>query len=147
MKKLLFIAAIFSSTTLLAQQNAVKINILSPIFRTINLSFEHALSESGSLQLGFYYTGASVSDLKYSGFGITPEYRIYLSETPAIEGVYLAPFLRYQSVSLEVENSGSEADFSAFGGGLVIGKQWVFKERITLDIFIGPSYSSGSVDV
>src|SRR5690606_34298483 len=94
-----------------------------------------------------YYTGASVSDLKYSGFGITPEYRIYLSETPAMEGVYLAPFLRYQSVSLEVENSGSEADFSAFGGGLVIGKQWVFKERISLDIFIGPSSSSGSVDV
>lgn len=34
-----------------------------------------------------------------------------------------------------------------FGGGVVIGKQWIFKEKISLDIFIGPSYSSGNVKV
>lgn len=147
MKKLLVIAAIFSSASAFAQQNAVKVNILSPIFSTINVSFEHALSETGSLQLGFYYTGASVGDTKFSGFGITPEYRIYLSETPAIEGFYLAPYARYQSYTLSTDIDDSEATFSAFGGGVVIGKQWVFKERVTLDLFLGPNYSSGKVEV
>jgi hypothetical protein len=32
-----------------------------------------------------------------------------------------------------------------FGGGVVIGKQWIFKEKISLDIFIGPQYSVGDV--
>lgn len=130
-----------------AQSNAVKINIFSPIFKTINVSYERVLKETSSFQLGFYYTGASLSSLKYSGFGITPEYRFYLSETAAPQGFYAAPFLRYQSVNLTVDGSSSEANFSAVGGGLVVGKQWVFKQLVTLDLFIGPSYSSGKVDV
>ena len=131
----------------LAQQNAVKINIFSPIFKTINVSYERALTDASSFQLGFYYTGASVSSLNYSGMGITPEYRFYLSETPAPAGFYVAPFLRYQSVKLTIDESTSEGKFSAFGGGVVIGKQWVFKQRITLDMFIGPAYNSGKVKV
>lgn len=130
-----------------AQSNAVKLNILSPIVSTVNVSFEHVLTETSSIQLGFFYTGAKVSSLKYAGIGITPEYRFYLSETTAPAGVYAAPFLRYQSVKLSVEGESSEANFSAFGGGLVIGKQWVFKQRVTLDLFIGPAYNSGKVEV
>ncbi len=143
----LFVMVAFFSHESSAQSNAIKLNILSPIFSTINVSFEHAMSESSSLQLGFFYTGAKVSSLKYSGFGITPEYRIYLSDTPAPAGFYVAPFLRYQAVNLSVEGSSSEADFSAIGGGAVIGKQWVFKQRVTFDIFLGPSYSSGKMKV
>lgn len=70
----------------------------------------------------------------------------YLSQTSAPEGVYAAPFLRYQKFNLEdKEFSDNSADFSAFGGGVVLGKQWVFKEKITLDIFLGPAYYSGKV--
>lgn len=147
MKKLLIVALIFSSASAFAQQNAIKVNILSPVVKTINVSFEHAISEKGSLQLGFFYTGIKVSDIKYSGFGITPEYRIYLSESPAPEGFYVAPYARYQKLTLSTTVNDSKADFSAIGGGLVIGKQWIFSERVTLDIFLGPNYSSGTVKV
>jgi hypothetical protein len=143
----LFLLSAFAITPAKAQSNAIKINILSPIFRTINLSYERALSETSSFQLGVFFTGASVGDFKYSGFGITPEYRFYLSATEAPQGVYVAPFLRYQGVKIEEETTASEADFTAFGGGVVIGKQWIFKERITLDIFLGPSFNSGKVKV
>jgi hypothetical protein len=128
-----------------AQSNAVKINILSPIFSTFNIAYEHAITESSSIQLGFYATAASVGDVKYNGIGITPEFRFYLSDTPAPQGFYVAPFMRYQSVKLEDENTSSEATLSTFGGGVLIGKQWIFKKRVTLDLFIGPSYSSGKV--
>ena len=131
----------------MAQSNAFKVNIISPVLRTASVFYERAINEQSSLQLGFYYTGASVDDTKFRGFGITPEYRFYLSETSAIEGFYVGPFVRYNNLDLSEGSSGDEGTLSSFGGGLVIGKQWVFKERVTLDIFAGPQYVSGDVEV
>lgn len=150
MKKLILMAClatlVFAAPKVsLAQENTVKVNIFSPIFRTLNLQYERVLSENSSFQLGFFYTGASIEETRFSGFGLTPEYRFYLSDSPAPAGVYVAPFLRYQNFSLTEDLSSSKGTLSTFGGGLIIGKQWIFKERIALDIFIGPSYSSGSV--
>lgn len=146
MKKLV---SLFAGVMVMSAVHAqvIKANILSPVFRTINVSYEQAISENGSLQLGFFYTGYKADVTKFSGFGITPEYRFYLSETAAPEGVYVAPFVRYQSFNLEDEDTGDKATYSSFGGGLVLGKQWIFKEKIALDIFLGPSYSSGKIKV
>lgn len=130
-----------------AQSNVIKLNILSPIVRTANFSFEHAINESSSIQLGFFYTGVSISDLKYRGIGITPEYRFFLSETPAPDGAYVAPFVRYMNINLESEDTGDKASLSAFGGGVVIGREWIFKKLISLDIFLGPAYYSSGVSV
>ena len=137
----------FINHSINAQDNAIKINILSPIFKTLNVSYEHKVSETAGLQIGFFYTGASTDDTSFKGIGITPEYRFYLSDTEAIEGVYIAPFVRYQNFTLTNDNTNDEGTLSTFGGGLVLGRQWVFKEKITLDTFIGPQYLSGSVDV
>jgi hypothetical protein len=41
--------------------------------------------------------------------------------------------------------TNEKATLSTFGGGLVIGKQWVMGDVVTLDIFLGPSYSTGKV--
>jgi len=133
----------------IAQTNAIKINLLSPVARTLNLAYEKAISDNGSFQLGFFYSGAKVSDTKISGYGITPEYRFYLSQTPAPNGFYVAPFLRYQSFKAEdkTDNTTNKATVSQFGGGVVVGRQWVFKERVTFDMFIGPKYQNTSIDV
>ncbi|MFN7602354.1 MAG: DUF3575 domain-containing protein, partial [Bacteroidota bacterium] len=122
-------------------------NIFSPIVITFNFQYEKKLKEDASFQLGFFYTGYSVSETTFSGFGITPEYRFYLSDTSAPEGVYIAPFVRYQNFSLTESISNGKGTLSGFGGGLILGKQWIFKEKIVLDIFIGPNYSSGSLKV
>lgn len=137
---------ILSSTFVQAQENAIKINLISPLVRTLNLSYEHKLNSNSGIQLGLYYTGFSASEVTFRGFGITPEYRYYLSETEAIQGTYIGPFLRYTSLTVEEElfDGQSEGTYSGFGGGLVIGRQWVFKEKITLDTFIGPQFISGN---
>jgi len=130
--------------------NAIKINLLSPVARTLNLAYEHAINENGSFQLGFFYSGAKVSDTKISGWGITPEYRFYLSQTPAPNGFYVAPFLRYNSFTAEDKSDNStvnKATVTQFGGGAVVGRQWVFKERVTFDMFIGPKYQNTSTKV
>jgi Protein of unknown function (DUF3575) len=139
-----------ASQAAFAQKSALKINLLSPVARTLNLAFEQTISENSSLQLGFYYTGAKASDVKLRGYGITPEFRYYLSSTPAPAGFYIAPFLRYSSYTLSAPDGNGQTDeatLSNFGGGLVVGKQWLFKERVTLDMFIGPRYLSGDVKV
>ncbi len=130
-----------------AHAQVVKINILSPLFRTANIAYEQAISDNGSVQLGFFYTGVKLDNTLFRGYGITPEYRFYLSETSAPEGVYVAPFVRYQNFTLTEENADGKATYSSFGGGLALGKQWIFKEKITLDVFLGPAYYSGKLKV
>ena len=146
MKKLSFILLLLVAGTAVvkAQSNVVKINIFSPIVRTFNVSYEHVVKKDASFQLGFFYTGYSASGVSYTGLGITPEYRFYLSDTEAPAGVYVAPFLRYQNFTLkdDVNNKGT---LSTFGGGVVLGKQWIFKNKFSLDGFVGPAYSSGTV--
>ena len=39
-----------------------------------------------------------------------------------------------------------QVDFNSFGGGVIIGRQWTFKKRIDLDVFVGPAYYMGITD-
>jgi hypothetical protein len=149
MKQLLIAVALLVSLVASAQdgqkKNLVKVNMLSPIVRTGSFFYERKISSNSSLQLGVFYTGSKMDDLKLRGFGITPEFRYYASEKGAMEGFYLGPFLRYQSYELsELNNKGK---LNTFGGGLLIGKQWIFTKGISVDIFAGPSYNSGTVKV
>jgi len=104
MKKLIvavfLVPLIFSSKEIRAQSQVIKINFLSLIVKTLNVSYEKVLETDNSIQLGVFFTGASIGDTKLTGFGITPEYRFYLSETESPEGVYVAPFLRYTNFDM-----------------------------------------------
>jgi hypothetical protein len=128
------------------KQNAFKINILSPVVRTGSVFYERKVSDKSSAQLGFAYTGYNREGIKITGVVVTPEYRFYLSnEKEAIEGFYVAPYLRYQN--LKIEDEFDKATLNSFGGGLVAGHQWLFSDIVTLDIFLGPNYNSGKVKV
>ncbi|MBD2767057.1 DUF3575 domain-containing protein [Hymenobacter sp. BT664] len=154
MKRLLLTLGIISSGTLMAnaQSNALKLNLFSLPVKTASVFFEHAVGEQSSVQLGFAYTGFSVSDTKFSGFSITPEYHFFLTGE-AMKGFYIGPYARYQNYTLSSEESfaGStqknEATLSTFGGGINLGYQWVFKQRVVLEPFLRTGYSSGSLKV
>jgi hypothetical protein len=151
MKKSIVLAAVlvgflFTSNTVQAQENVLKWNFLSALVKTANFSYERALSDNSSFQLGLYYTGFSIENTNWRGIGITPEYRFYISGE-VLDGVYVAPFLRYQNISLTNDGSDGKATLNSFGGGAVIGRQWLFGEKFTLDIFLGPSYTTDNVKV
>lgn len=166
MKKILFSFIILIGfgigSSVKAQNNVIKANLFSPIVRTGSFFYERALNENSSLQLGFYFTAWSSGDVKWSGFGITPEYRYYPSGN-GVDGFYLAPFLRYQSITITDEWTYDDATYdnngnltyitvteknsgtlSTFGGGFLVGRQWILGEHISLDMFIGPCYNVGS---
>ncbi len=131
-----------------AVQNIFKANLFSPLVRTGSFFYERVLNEDMSVQMGFFYTGASLGDTKFRGVGFTPEFRYYLSETrPAPSGVFVAPYLRYQSFNLTVEGEAGKATYSGLGGGLLVGWQRLLKETISLEGFIGPSYFAGNMNV
>lgn len=156
MKKILFFFALsaISATLLHAQEsgksNAFKINIFSPIVKTGFFFYERKLNEKSSAQLGVGFTSFGNDELKISGLFFTPEYRFALSGE-SMNGFYIGPFLRYQNLKLEekISDQGnpSKATLSTIGGGVVVGRQWMFKDIVTLDIFLGPSYNSGKLKV
>ena len=148
-------ALLLGSTAASAQTNALKVNLLSPLFKTGSFFYEHKLNDASSLQLGGLVTYWGLGDTKISGFAITPEYRRYLSnDKQALEGFYVAPFVRYQNLGLSLQTTAADgteatakATLNTIGGGVVVGHQWVFRQRITLDTFFGPSYNSNFAKV
>lgn len=137
------------------RKNVIKVNYLSPILSTLSLFYERTIAPKTSLQLGLAYTSASIgsgdSKTTLSGFAITPEVRFYFSEKGAPRGFFIAPFLRNQNFTLKSTgtafsgvNIDYKATYTSFGGGAVIGGQWLFGGRVSLDVWGGPSYNAGT---
>ncbi len=129
------------------KSNYLKANLFSPLVRTGSLFYEKVFNDDMSGQLGLFFTKVRAGDTKFSGFGITPEFRYYLSESAAPKGIFMAPYIRYQSFSLTVEGSNAEAKLSVFGGGLLVGAQTLLKDVIQIEAYIGPAYGFDKIDV
>lgn len=139
------LSGFLSATQAVGQHNVAKANLLSPFILTPNISYEHVISRSISGQLGFFYTWARLpSFYAFEGYGITTEFRYYFSKGPAPQGMYLAPWGRYQDLDVR-DDPDIYGNISGFSGGLLFGRQWLFREKLTLDLFIGPQYLSGKV--
>jgi len=109
--------------------------------------------------------GAKLGKFKFTGYAITPEFRFYpgkKSEHQAPHGFYLAPYTRFSNFAINttvtIPNDpasgfkGGPVDaritYSGFGGGLMLGAQWVFKNRLSLDWWItGAHYGNAKVKV
>lgn len=132
-----------------AQQknNVIKTSLISPFVSTYVVAYERVLNEDMGLQIGLYYSGADVFEADFRGYAITPEFRYYLSEEKtAPDGAFIAPYLRYQSFTIDDESSTSSATLTGLGGGLLIGVQRVFKGTVSLSAFIGPAYIAPSIE-
>jgi hypothetical protein len=125
------------------QNNIIKVNPLSFLVGTGSAFFEHKIDNNQSWQLGLAYVGYTDLSIKYSGIAITPEYRIYYNKN-AISGMYVAPFLRYQNYKL-TNDQNATAKYTSFGGGVLLGRQWVYRNGFVLDLFAGPIYNAGSL--
>ena len=147
MKKIITLSClVFSAFFAQAQttpKNALKVNPVSALIKTGNVSYERAITRNQSVQLGAFYSGIGIGDFKYDGFGLTPEYRFYFGqEGKVLGGGYVAPFARYQQFSIGNKNSDAKAKFETIGGGAVLGWAKSFSSGFVLDVFAGPSYNN-----
>lgn len=134
---------VFAAQAQQSPRNALKINPISALIKTGNISYERAIAKNQSVQLGAFYSGFGIGDFKYDGFGITPEYRYYFGgEGKVLNGGYVAPFARYQQFSIGEKNSNAKAKFETIGGGAVMGWAKSWDSGFVLDLFAGPSYNN-----
>ena len=148
-RTILLISAFFLiSTGLLAQKTMdIKTDLFSAILRTGVIKIEKAFTEDVSFQLGFFYSGyhARDSETSMNGFGITPEVRYYLSESPAPSGTYLAPNVRYYNFTVTDPVVNEEGTLSNISLAINLGKQVLLKDLVVIDAWVGPSYNFRSV--
>ena len=161
----------------LKYRNIVKYNITAPLMwgvKNFIFEYEHIFSDYNSFSVGLGYRtfpqmigdpelnnqGVFIRDFKSSGgFSSTVDYRFYLKSenkymTP--HGLYIAPFLHYfnnkSENTISTLSGLAEADISTrldvFSAGAKLGYQFVFKNRITLDLsLLGPSASWYNIDL
>ena len=96
---------------------------------------------------------SAIESTVFDKFTITPEYRFYLS-SKAPQGFYIAPFARYSKMKMSQNYSFIDSDntthnplisgtFTGFGGGLLLGAQWMLGKAVALDLWLaGPFYGS-----
>jgi hypothetical protein len=125
------------------ENNVLKLNTLSLFVLTPSIFYEHKISDMTSAQVGVGYLGYRVSDVRFTGLFLTPEFRIYPKKN-AIDGFYIAPYFRYMNLSVKSTTENSNASLSVLGGGLLFGRQWITKSGFNLDLFFGGHYGSGS---
>jgi hypothetical protein len=128
------------------EKNVLKINTLSLFLGTGSIFYERELSDLTSAQLGVAYMGFKLGDTKFTGLILTPEVRIYPKKN-AIDGFYIAPYLRYQKFTVKNTTDPAQGSLTSMGGGLLFGRQWITDSGFTMDLFFGGHYGSSSVKV
>ena len=87
----------------------------------------------------------STSNLTSVGAGrvgviVVPEFRYYF-DGDAPDGMYIAPFGRYCSVTTTLNNDGNSSQTrTAIGGGFVLGYQYSLANGLTGEVFLGPQF-------
>jgi hypothetical protein len=126
--------------------NGIKINILSPAYNAITLSYQHLLYPYHSFQFTFTHLEfAAHKSLVFSsnesrlvGQNYTLDYRYNLTGY-GINGTYIGAYSRLMNYE---RNSNERAVLtqhimSSLGFGFVVGKQFLFKNTILLDTWFG----------
>lgn len=133
-------------------RNIFKINPFSLLAATGSFAYERVINEQMSGQLGIQFTrysGWVTGGRDLRGYAITPEFRYYFTDV-APKGFFVAPFLRYRYTSLDGEITlqgrqfRGKVDITNFGGGVLIGGQFILGERVSLEGFFGPTITGRS---
>ncbi len=150
------------------KKNILKTNILGFIGSYYSLSYERVLTPKTSLQFTGGYIdkflsasmtiNSSYTKTSSSGYFGLVEYRYYASSSGSPKGFFIAPFARFQQITLTYESNISSSSTNPntpnkysnshpmFNLGFVVGGQWIFGEKVSLDVWGGPeAYSTNQV--
>ncbi len=145
------------NTPVFTKKNSIKVGLISPFIETLSLAYNRYLNDESAFQIGFSHTNdLTLNSNKYNinAQTFTLEYRYILSGTHAL-GTYIQPFSRtinYHSTVAATTTwdyySGKNITTSSYtescistGLGFLVGFQSAFKNKILIDMFVGPVYS------
>ena len=108
------------------KKNIIKTSLIFPFMEALDISYERVAGKDISLVLEIM-TGNGI-------FMVSPQLRYYLSENMTVpSGTFISPLVLV----------GNETG----GAGIMVGRQRVFKDKISLDAYIGPAYYTEGVAV
>ncbi len=126
--------------------NIIKINPLGALVGAAHISYERALNARSSFLLSPSFGYFKMDKFKYSIMGIGTEYRFYLlSSKEAPIGFYAGPGIGYTfgkvKLSLPIDAHPVEKiNVSGFAAKGILGYQWIWESRLSLDINGGVQY-------
>ncbi len=130
----------------------LKTNPFGAMANMIPLSAEYMIGENFSISANGYIVnsenGSGASYFRQNGYSIGPEFRYYFAETQnkgQVNRVYLGGQYSYEDFTnrtLDFYGDPINGWAHGTGGALVVGNQWFFKNRFTVDIFLGPAYTA-----
>ncbi|MBU3661781.1 MAG: DUF3575 domain-containing protein [Bacteroidetes bacterium] len=133
-----------------ARKHALKINLLSPLFLTLNLAHEVRLNSHQSMQqvlayTYFYANGGNKKITDFKGLYYTLDYRIYGKNKKAWQGGYLNPFIRYNYINHKYYITDTTTNITknyqeklqGLSLGFAWGKQKIYRNKFLIDYSIG----------
>jgi hypothetical protein len=132
------------------RKHALKINLLSPLFLTLNLAHEIKLSPHQSMQqvlayTYFYSDGGNKKITDFKGLYYTLDYRIYRNNKKTWQGRYLNPFIRYNYINHKYYITDTTTNITknyqeqlqGLSIGFAWGKQKIYRNKFLIDYSIG----------
>lgn len=122
------------------KRNNIKINYWAPFKNNYSFYYERKFGSRYSFQIHpGVIVNSSTGYFTENAIFISPEFRYYFKKDSLLfsNGFYIGTFLKYKNYTIESETSSVKSKYNSFGGGLVIGYQFLIKKRITLDLFTG----------
>ncbi|MEN0002484.1 MAG: hypothetical protein AAF798_00015 [Bacteroidota bacterium] len=140
-------------------KRALKFSFLSPVVNGFtSVTYEQMLSAKTSFEarIAFIGLGRSMNGPEAAGIGTTVGYKFYLGSRTTSNDAYLrslfhGSYLRFDATLGTYKYRETErfrTDEQVVFGGLTasLGKQWVFGERVLLDLYGGVGYGSSNDD-
>ncbi|PWT95561.1 MAG: hypothetical protein C5B52_17620 [Bacteroidetes bacterium] len=149
MKKLLtafIFILVLSSANAQDEKNVIKINPIGILLGSANIGYERAISQKSSILIAPTYGYFNSSGDKFTIYGISGEYRFYVSGTKyAPRGWYVGPGLEFAGGSVKTADNSEKIDAKGFAIKAIGGHQWIFRGGFALDINAGVQYLSINV--
>ncbi len=165
-------------TTLPAKKNVISYNLSAPLvsgWDNIVIGYERIVKKNQSFSImGGYRNFPRIINpdssllvdnyTKHGGYSIAADYRFYLLKRNKLgipDGVYIGPYINYYTSSFSyditvvenesiINNLEARTDIYTLGVGLELGYQFVFWDKLTLDLILfGPGYAwyGGKMDL
>ena len=143
LKQLLFLVLILcSAIDTSAQSSAIKTGPVGYAFGFVGICYEKALSDHGSFQLTLNPYN-NVKDYDGTAYGISLEYRLYITNKEVLNGFYITPKIGATFGNLTEQDTSVERNANAFHLMGNLGYQWIWKSGILVDLSFGPKFSFG----
>lgn len=171
MKNLIIILFVALTINLSAQKNSLRLGLFGLAFEQFNFKYEREIVHNISLgaTIGVFVPNsfpaletvltqtvpnkAEDIKLRFGGFSINPELRLYISVDGGLDGFYFSPIIHYTNNTLDFIYIDDNDEFlfdsriDGLGGSLNIGNQWVIGSGFTIDwtiLGLGAKYYNSS---